>query len=326
VFRLLAGGGLLAVLGNGERTDAQDATPPVATLGDDALGDVTIAVAAEPGRRHLDAALDAAGTTIYFTATGAGGPGVFRVPADGGEVTAIAVGAPFVAPRGLAVAIDGSTLYVADPAAAAGGPGGSLFAVPIDGGDPNPVAGTEGTAPRAVELLRSASGDHLILAGVDPATGQPAVLSLPVAETPAPTVLVAGTPLIAPDGVAVASSGAIYVADRGPAGTATGGRVYRVGDGRLDPVIADFQAGDPAGIALVAGETTLALSSLNPAAGTAQVLLIDLATGQTGIATKGIGENHGAGGLHRARQSEDLAWADSSSGAGGAVYRIGRRS
>src|SRR4051812_26303089 len=51
----------------------------------------------------IDAAPDPAGDVIYFTATSAKGPGVFRVAAAGGDPAAIYAGAPFVDVRGLAV-------------------------------------------------------------------------------------------------------------------------------------------------------------------------------------------------------------------------------
>ncbi len=315
----LAGGAALLAIGPRRRALGQDATPGAVSLDDDAFNQVVVATTVETGNFPLDATPDPDGTTFFFTAAGTDGPAVYRVPALGGAVVTVAGGAPFVTPRGVAVSTDGRTLYVADPAAASSGAGGLVFALSVDGGDPVPVPGSEGTLARAVEIAAEASGDHLVLAGVDPATGQPAVLTLAASGAPTPTILAHGAPLVAPDGVAVSHSGAIYVADRGPAAESTGGRVYRVLDGRVEAIFADFQAGNPAGIALIIGESILAISAVDPAAGAAQVLLVDLATGQTGVATKRIGDNPGAGGLHRGRNTETLAWVSAPMGP---IYKI----
>ena len=80
---------------------------------------------------------DPDGQQIYFTATGQAGSGVFGVPFAGGATRAVAVGDPFVAPRGLAISTDGQQLYVADPeAAGADGRTGRIFVVPAAGGAP----------------------------------------------------------------------------------------------------------------------------------------------------------------------------------------------
>jgi len=67
---------------------------------------------------------------------------------------------------------------------------------------------------------------------------------------------------------------------------------------------------------------TLLVSSIDAATRSDQVILLDLATGKTTVATKGIrGEQEQLfGGLHRALRSAVLAWCDVSRS--GTIYRI----
>ena len=69
-------------------------------LGNDVVKSITIASQSGDYRTPLDSTPDPDGHTIYFTATGSHGPGVFKVDANGGKVAPVAAGAPFVAPRG----------------------------------------------------------------------------------------------------------------------------------------------------------------------------------------------------------------------------------
>src|SRR5579859_4385547 len=62
-----------------------------------------------------DATPDPQGKTVYFTATSVAGAGIFSVPADGGSVKTVAVGAPVVMPRVIANSPDGKQLSTADP-------------------------------------------------------------------------------------------------------------------------------------------------------------------------------------------------------------------
>ncbi len=75
-----------------------------ATLGDASISSITLAAKTSASTFHtpLDSTPDEEATTIYFTATGSHGPGVFRVPSTGGAVTEVFAGSPFVAPRTLA--------------------------------------------------------------------------------------------------------------------------------------------------------------------------------------------------------------------------------
>jgi len=123
--------------------------PSQLKLGNDMVQSIEKATQSGNFTTPLDATPDPEGNVIYFTATGPQGKGVFRVPASGGEGVEIKTGAPFVAPRGLAMATNGQQIYVADPQAASGGQIGQIFVQP-SGFPPlsatTPLRGTEGTS------------------------------------------------------------------------------------------------------------------------------------------------------------------------------------
>jgi DNA-binding beta-propeller fold protein YncE len=150
------------------------------------------------------------------------------VPAAGGATAEVAVGQPFVAPRGLAIGTDGQQIYVADPqATGADGRTGRIFVLPASGGAPTALAGTEGTAPRGLEVVRENGADVLYFAGVDPTSGQPAVMKLVPSGAGSISVIAKGAPLVEPIGIAVTKGGIVYVADRLASGNDLGS-VFRI--------------------------------------------------------------------------------------------------
>src|SRR4051794_19277227 len=114
-------------------------------------------------------------TTIYFTASGPQGPGVFRVPSAGGAASAVVAGAPFAAPRTLAMSPDGATLYVADPGA---GSGGQIFMLSTTGGAPTPVRGSAGTVRQNLTVVSENGQPMIYFSGKEPGSGQAALLKL----------------------------------------------------------------------------------------------------------------------------------------------------
>ena len=132
-------------------------------------------------------------------------------------------------------------------------------------------------------------------------------------------MLAKGAPLRRPQGVAIARDGTLYVSDRG-LGRRLDGRLLKIADGRVRTVARSLRLGNPAGVALTSDGSTLLVSSLAPAAGTAQVLLVDTATLATSTFDDVIGANRSAGGLHRGLRTPVMAWADVQRP--GRVYRV----
>ena len=263
----------------------------------------------------IDASPSPDGATIYFTALGAQTPGLFGVAATGGEVRSLAQGVPLVMPLGLAVSTDGRTVFVADSAAASDqSMAGQVFAVDASGGELEPLAATAGTGARALTVVQENGVDVLYFSGVDPSDGQPAVMRL--ADDGMLTVVAKGAPLVEPGGLAVATDGILYVADRLAAGDGLGS-IFRIADGTIDTLAERVRLGNPVGLALTTDDALLLASALNPATGRAQVLLIDLASGQQAIINRVIEANSGSGGVHRAANTNVFAWADFRGGRGG---------
>jgi sugar lactone lactonase YvrE len=257
----------------------------------------------------LDASPDPSGRVIYFTTSGKGGPGIYRVPAAGGARHAVLVGGRLRAPAGLAVSNDGKRLYVADRKA------GHILVVAARGGAAHVLRGSAGSSPRGLEIQTRGGRDFVVFTGRS--HGQPALLRLRTTGAARPTVLRRGAPLRAPDGVAISKTGAIYVTDHSGA---SGGRALRI-DGTAVTTVADhILLGHPGGIALTLDESKLLISSLRRGAGTAQVLIVDTASGATSTFDDVISANHAAGGLHRARAAVPFGWADVSRS--GHVYRV----
>jgi sugar lactone lactonase YvrE len=281
-----------------------------ASLGDGSIKSIKVVATGSADRGPVDAAPAPDGSVFYFTANGTGGPGVVAVPGTGGATFTLTTGTPLVHPVGLAVATDGKSVFVADPGAS------RVFSVPSGGGPATTVAGTEGRSPRGLDVTVAGGHDVIYFTGTDPADGAAGLFSIPAAGG-TPTVVTKGAPLVSPDAVVVAGDVA-YVTDRGTGSAA--GAVLKVSNGRAVN-FAGARLGDPGGISLTRDNKTLLISSQNATTGADQVLLIDVATGRSGVASKVIGANHdSSGGLHRAYRSAVFAWADVSRS--GRVYRV----
>ena len=283
-------------------------------LGNDLVKGFDPATQSGQYQRPLDSVPDSDATTIYFTATGPNGPGVFRVPAAGGAAMEIVTGAPFVEPVGIAISSDSRQLYVADPKAS------QIFVVPTAGGAPAALGGSQKTAPRGMDVVSEGGQDIVYFSGKDPGDGQAAVLKLPAAGG-TPTVVAKGAPLTDPDGVTVTQAGVVYVADRSAAGGGFGS-VFKVQGGSVTKIVDRARVGDPAGVALTKDETVLLISALQPDRDSDQVLLVNLGTLQTGSVTKVIEQNKTPGGLHRARNSNIFSWCGVTAGSSGTVFRV----
>ena len=312
--------GLVACGGGGK---GQSSAAGGRAIGDAGIKAATVVARADAVHQPVDAAPSPDGTVIYFAATGDTGPALFRVPAGGGAAATITQGAPLAKPSGVAVATDGSHLYVADQEASqAGGAAakGGILAVPTSSTSSAPtlLPGTDGRAPHGLDVVKEGGTDVVYFTGTDPANGAPGLFQAPVGGGPVATVA-EGAPFVSPDSVVVNARGVAYVSDQG-AGPGQG-RVLAVTGGKVTPVLDGLHLGAPAGVTLVHGDATLLVSSIDPATGSDQVLFLDVATGRTAAATKVIGANkNSAGGLHRALNAPVLAWSDVSRG--GKVYRV----
>jgi DNA-binding beta-propeller fold protein YncE len=269
------------------------APPPV--LGNQTVSAITVATRSGTFQHPLDSTPDLSGTTIYFTAGGPHGPGIFRAPFAGGAATEVSTGSPFVQPRGIAMSQDGQKIFVTDAAA---GQGGAIFFVPLTpGSQPVLLPGSAGTAPEDLDVVSQGGKRMVYFSGKDPGTGQPAVLALPVAGAKTPRVVAEGAPLVTPDGVAVTHTGVVYVADRAAAGSGMG-KIFKIVNHRVTPILNLVRTGNPAGIALTRDDSVLLVSALQLHRQRDQVLLVDLASLHTGSVTKVVSQNHSAGGVH----------------------------
>lgn len=282
----------------------------------------------------MDATPDPDGNQFYFTAMSTRGAGVFRVPAAGGTVVTLTVGLPLTTPVGLAVSTDGQTLYLADTQAAiadtlAVTKTGALFSLPSSGGAPTPIAGTAHTAPRGLTVVKENNVDVIYFTGSAPEDGQPAVMKIP-ATGGALTVIDKGDGLVEPVGIAVSKAGAIYVADQAASGNGFG-TLFRFqphsDQGRSshrERLVENVRMGNPAGLTLTLDESLALVSALDTNTGTSQVVVVNTTTRAQGIINKVIGVNRASGGLHRAHNTNIMAWADLVGGGSGSgiVFRI----
>jgi hypothetical protein len=287
-------------------------------IGDAAIDAVDVAARSGSFQQPLDAAPSPDGSTIFFTATGPNGVGVFGVPAAGGTVTTVTDGDPFVRPTAVAVASDGSHVYVADGRIGALDTPGAILTAPVTSVSQlaTVLPGTQGRTPRGLDVVHRDSGDIVYFTGTDPTTGSSGVFQIPGAGGTVTTVA-EGPPFASADSVVVTAQGVAYVSDRGA--VPGQGQILRVTGGTATPILTGLHLGAPAGITLIHDDATLLVSTLDPQTQADQLTFVDLATGKTAVSTKGIGTNiNTSGGLHRAANAAVLGWADTA----GQVYRV----
>jgi sugar lactone lactonase YvrE len=131
------------------------------------------------GTEKLEArGLEIANGTLFFTGRSEDGKaGVFKVPAAGGAVSPVAVGAPFTAPSGIAIGPDGA-MYVGD---AQSDVGAAVYRVPANGGAPELIKGDIGLGyPAGVALTKD--GSTLLISGRDPGQGTDVVYRVVLAS------------------------------------------------------------------------------------------------------------------------------------------------
>jgi sugar lactone lactonase YvrE len=116
--------------------------------------------------------------TLFFTGRNAEGrSGLFKLPADGGMTAVVAVGEPFAAPSGVAIAQDGS-LYVADSDSVSGA---AVYRVPAAGGAPELIKDQIGLGyPAGVALSKDSS--TLLISGRAPGAGTDVVYRVKLSD------------------------------------------------------------------------------------------------------------------------------------------------
>ncbi len=310
----------LGACGGGGDGDGESTVP---TIGDAAIKSATVVAQTEAPTQPVDAAPSPDGSTIYYLTTGDRGPALLEVAAEANSPsTTLAEGAPLVKPTGVAVATDGANVYIADQQAlqdsVAGASGGILVAPTSGPATPTLLPGTEGRAPKGLDVVSDGGADVVYFTGTDPANGNLGLFRVPAAGG-AVTTVAAGAPFVSPDSVVVSARGVGYVTDQG-SGTGKG-QVMRVSEGAVTTVLNDLRLGTPAGVTLAPGDGTLLVSSIDASNSSDQVLFLHLASGTTAAAAKVVGANKdSSGGLHRAHASPVLAWADVQRP--GRVYRV----
>lgn len=285
-----------------------------AGCGDSSAGN--IAPAATDVAMPLDATPDPDGETIYFTAADPNtGAGVYRVAFSGGKSKALSVGEPFAAPFGIAISTDGETLFVADAAATSGDEDGDdlgqVFTVKTETGSRSVLRGTEGLAPRSLEVWNDDDVDHVFFTGRNAAGAGVFRVS---ASGGAVVPVHVGDPFVDPSGVVIAENGDVYVIDiaASSAGTST---LYRVSNKVVTELVTGLAVGYPAGIALTMDESTLYISGFDPKTLRDVVIVVELASRSTsfytGDADTDLTQFGESAGLHRAKNANKFAWADS---------------
>ncbi|MDB4936801.1 MAG: uncharacterized protein JWP87_3773, partial [Labilithrix sp.] len=285
----------------------------------------------------IDATPSPDGKDVYFIAFSsrldADGIRMERVPAiyktsatPGAPAAKLFEGAPLNSPFGITISDDGQTLFIADSSAdgssteegalGAERSEGRVFSMNAGGGSPSALAGTEGIAPAGIE----ASGASLFVTGKK--DGQAGLFKTGIGGGAAAPVAVGG-PFTDPGGVAVARDGVAYVVDTGSSiasGQALASVVKVMPDGKTEILIDGLAVGHPAGIALVNDESAVLVSGLDKESGTDRVFRVSLGDRAVSQLSDKIGEFYESAGLHRARNAEVFAWADSHANGTGTVY------
>jgi hypothetical protein len=302
---------LAATAGCTSKTNTPSASKPSVSI-----GSLSSAAHGAGVTSPFDATPDPSGKNVYFTAIGAHGAGVFKVAAGGGPVSEIFAGPPFVSPFSIAISMDGSQLFVADLGAqTAKSDGGAVFSLPVGGGTPSDLGGTAGMLPHGLEV----SGDTLYFTGVS-STGAPGLFTTSLGGGGV-SAIATGAPFVQPSGVAIASSGDVYVVDAESAG-AQSAQIIKVSHGSPSVYLSNIAVGFPAGIVFNQSESQLLVSARDTTKGTDAVLVIDVASATVSQFTSEIDKFVDPAGLHRAHGANIFAWADSTAGNVGTVYVI----
>ncbi len=285
-------------------------------------------VANDPGiEMPVDATPSPDGKEIYFIANSkvadeddigfSRQAAIYKVSAAGGPITKLHQGEPLVAPFGITISNDGQTLFIADSGAVTSEErsDGRVYTLGASGGAPSPLGGTDGLAPGGLEVM----GDSLYITGRK--DGRAGVFKTALTGG-AVTPVAVGEAFTDPSGVAVSRGGDVYVVDSGSAthGQPLASVVKVKADGSTEVVVSGLSVGHPAGIALTHDEKTIYVSGFDSTKGTDVVFAVNSATREIGEFTDSIADFTESAGLHRARNLDVFAWADSHANGTGTVY------
>lgn len=312
---------LLALAAAGSACSKEEAPPQNNPVTEPENGEITGLVAV--GQQLLspvDGTPSPDGKEIYFLARKEDGSGaVFKVSAAGGAEVELAGG--FASPVQIVASLDGSKLYVADLGADDGSEEelrGKIFTVEVSGGATTELQAARGYAARGLDLIRKDSSEVLYFSGNDPATGDAGVFRM--AAGGSVEKVFAGAPLVDPSGLAVKSTGEIYVVDT-TGSSARAGAVLELSGTSAREIAGGLRVGYPSGIALSKDESVLLVSALDATRNGSIVHRIELASGATRVIS--IANETESAGLHRAHAADTYAW--SASDVPGTVYRVTTR-
>ena len=274
----------------------------------------------------FDATPDPEGVNVYFTALNVNGDAtVFKGPAAGGGACTplYAGGDPLVAPFNIVITTDSKTLFIADSGSddALESDGGHVFTLSSMGGAPAVFTGTEGRRPRGIDIYKDADAEVLYFTGTDPATGERGVFSVLAAGGQVAPVA-KGAAFQDPSGIAVSTKKVAYVCDT--TGTESGiANILSVDEqGNVAVLVAGLHAGYPCGIALTLDDAFAFVSAIDPLTGTDVIARIKLDTKDVDFLSQGIDTFTESAGLHRAKNANSYAWADSKANGSGTVFTV----
>lgn len=243
---------------------------------------------------------------------------VLKQTAGAAEPALLYSGDKLVNPLDIAVSVDASTLYIADPA---GGPDGSgaVSSMSSNGGEPTLLLA--GYSPRAITV---ADDGRVYFSGVSVESGEPGVFELRDGNAVA---IFEGVPFVDPSGIAVQANGSLLVADtrlfdRSRDVSSEAG-IVRVEGGRASIIASGFATGYPAGIALTRDEKTLVVSG-EGLDRSDTVFLVDMSQPEAApraVTAEFSRYQDASAGLKRAHDSNTFIWASLAAN-GGTVFRI----
>lgn len=317
-----AGGTLCAAalaVSAGCHSNGSSNNPP----GNGTVGTITPAANGSQFNTPFDAAASPDGTQIYFTGidSSSGTPSVFKAGAAAGSTATVLGSVPvsgvtFGFPASIATSTDGSSVYVADPAASTANDLGVIFSIPSGGGNATPLSETADYAPHAISVARSANADAIYFVGTDKADGTIGIFQ---DRAGAVTPVIKGAAAGSPSLVAASDDGTVYFFDseRGLQKVVAGGAsAVPVGG-------ASASLRGVTGLAVAQDGSSLVAATSSGTGGFQRISLADGSVTPEAAALPATGSTE-PGGLHRAANADVYAFADLSAGASGTVYVLSK--